>query len=63
MARGKPRVHDEEGVKDGSREDDFRQDERPRPVGPTTGNIDKAMSEGTIEPDPETPSRTPREGE
>jgi hypothetical protein len=30
-------------------------------VGPATGSIDKAMSEGLIEPDPETPARTPRD--
>ncbi|MBA3370330.1 MAG: hypothetical protein H0T96_02585 [Thermoleophilaceae bacterium] len=60
--RGKPRVQDEEGVKDGdNREDDSRRDKRPKPVGPATTSLDKAMSEGVISPDPDTPSRTPRE--
>ena len=60
--RGKPQVHDEEGVKDGDNpEDDSRQDKRPKPVGPSTGSLDKALSEGVIAPEPDTPSRTPRD--
>ncbi len=55
-------MQDKEGVKDGDNlEDDSRQDKRPKPVGPATGTLDKAMSEGVIAPDPDTPSRTPRE--
>ena len=61
MAKRKPRVHDEQGIKDGSREDEGRQDKRPPPVGPATSSLDRAMSEGTIEPDPDTPPQTPRE--
>jgi hypothetical protein len=58
----KPRVHDKEGVKDSSkREDMSRRDKRPRPLGPSGTELDKAMAKGTIEPDPGTPSRTPRE--
>jgi len=39
-------VQDEEGVKDGdNREDDSRQDKRPKPLGPATTSLDKAMSE------------------
>ena len=60
--RGEPHVHDDEGVKDGDNPEDVsRQDKRPRPVGPATTSLDKAMSEGTIAPDPDTPSRTPRD--
>lgn len=29
--------------------------------GPATGSLDEAMSEGVIAPDPDTPSRTPRD--
>jgi len=53
--------HDD-GVKDSSkREDDHRQDKRPRPMGPATGALDEALAEGTMEPDPGTPSQTPKE--
>jgi len=59
--KGKPRVMDDEGVKDGSRkEDTFRRDKRPKPL-PGTAGLDEALAEGTIEPDPDTPPRTPRE--
>jgi len=59
---GKARVRDEEGVKHGDNpEDDARTDKRPKPVGPATGSLDKAMSDGTIAPDPDTPSQTPRD--
>ena len=60
--RGKPRIRDDEGVKDSLRKEDaFRRDKRPKPLGPATAVIDEALAEGTIEPDPETPPRTPRE--
>jgi hypothetical protein len=60
--RGKPRIRDDEGVKDSSRrEDEHRQDKRPKPLGPATSQLDQALAEGIIEPDPETPSRTPRD--
>jgi hypothetical protein len=60
--KGKPRVRDDEGVKDSSRrEDEHRRDKRPKPLGPATSQLDKAMADGIIEPDPETDSRTPRE--
>ncbi len=58
----KPRVRDEEGVKDSTKKEDMsRRDLRPRPLGPSGTELDKALSKGTIEPDPDTPSRTPRE--
>jgi hypothetical protein len=59
--KGKPLIHDDQGVKDSrNREDKHRRDKRPKP-GPLTGPLDSALAEGTIEPDPETPSQTPRE--
>ncbi len=62
MTKKKPLIRDDEGVKDSSRpEDEHRQDKRPKPLGPATGQLDKALADGTIEPDPETPSRTPSE--
>jgi len=58
----KPRVRDDEGVKDDSRREDVhRRDKRPKPLGPATAGLDEALAEGTIEPDPNTPSRTPRD--
>lgn len=62
MAKKKPLIDHEDGVKDSNkREDDHRQDKRPKPVGPATGALDEALAEGTMEPDPGTPSRTPKE--
>jgi hypothetical protein len=58
----KPDVHDPQGVKDSrNREDRHRRDKRPKPLGPSSETLDEALAEGTIEPDPDTPSRTPRE--
>ena len=58
----KPRVRAKEGVKDGrNREDVHRQDLRPKPLGPSGGQLDKALADGTISPDPSVPSTTPRE--
>jgi hypothetical protein len=58
----KPDVRAPEGVKDSrNREDQHRQDKRPKPLGPASGELDRALADGTIEPDPETPPRTPRE--
>jgi hypothetical protein len=60
--KGKARVRDDEGVKDDSRKEDaFRRDKRPKPLGPATGGIDEALADGVIEPDPDTQSQTPRE--
>lgn len=62
MAKGKPQVSAKEGVKDmENREDAARRDKRPKPIGPANKELDKALAEGgAIEPDPDTPSRTPR---
>ena len=59
---GEPHVHDDEGVKDGDNPEDLsRQDKRPRPVGPATASLDKAMGDGTIAPAPDTPPQTPKD--
>ena len=48
-------------VKDSrNREDKHRKDKRPKPLGPAGGALDRAMADGTIEPDPNTPSQTPK---
>lgn len=58
----KPNPWAKEGVKDSdNREDVHRQDKRPRPAGPSSAGIDRALADGTIEPDPETPKRTPND--
>ena len=58
----KPKVRDEEGVKDSSkREDKHRRDKRPKPLGPSGVSLDQAMADGVIEPDPNTPPTTPKE--
>lgn len=57
----KPRLQDEEGVKNSENpEDKHRKDKRPRPM-PGTGALDGALSDGVIAPDPDTPPTTPRE--
>ena len=49
-------------MKDGSKRGDVdRRDLRPKPLGPSGGQLDKALADGTISPDPSVPSTTPRE--
>ncbi len=59
--RDKADIHDEEGVKDSrNREDQHRQDKRPKP-GPLTGPLDQGLADGAIAPDPEVPAHTRRD--
>jgi len=61
-AKRKPRGSDKEGIKDSTKKEDMsRRDKRPAPLGPSGKTLDKAMGSGTIAPDPNTPSRTPKE--